>query len=299
MKKALAVFYIVIFCALACLLSGCTTDDTKRISFSAEKAFKLNHPSYNSPQGSAAYDKYLFQFSHMMETVGIYDLETGKLVYSRQLEINEKYHCNNAAFGPDKWVDTDEFPLLYVSMENIDIHCAVVFRVVRDGKRFEFTEVQKVIYPDPRVSGVYYPNCLIDNENRIFYVMGYTNNSFEEAKDNYIKILSFPMPDIHEKTATLDVKDATDSFTLDSVTATQGAVVVGGIIYQVYGFNGSASFRIIDPNQKAYAAVVHLPNHGFKSEAESLVYYDGDFYCCDVSGQVFVFSFDREAALTR
>ncbi len=260
-------------------------DDTKRLSFSAEKIFSLTHKTPTSYQGAACYGKYLFQFSDHMGNVGVYDLEKRALLSVIDLKSNPLYHCNNANFGKK---GEEEFPLLYVSMENIDAHCALVFRVERKGEEFSLTKVQTIVYPDPRKAGVYYPNCMVDGENGFLYVMGYTQNSYNKSKNNFIKVTRFPLPVINDPIVELS-GDGLDSFLLPSVTATQGGLVVDGNIYQTYGFDGSSSFRVIDPEKKCFSACVQLPRHRFTSEPESLVFYNGNFYCADVRGRVFLF----------
>ena len=265
-------------------------DDSEELSFSAEKVFSESHKVSRSYQGAAAYGKYFFQFSDHMENVGVYDLEEKKLLGVTPLQMNELYHCNNANFGKAFWSEQDEFPLLYVSMENIDAHCALVFRVRKGNEGFSFTQVQTIVYPDPRMCGTYYPNCVVDGENDCIYVMGYTRNSYNKEKKNFIRIKKFSIPDAKTERVELKEEEALDVFDVESVTATQGAVIKDGHIYQAYGFEGNSFFKILDPRVHAFTATVRLPKHKFKSEPECLVYYNGNFYCADVTGAVYKFS---------
>ena len=73
----------------------------------------------SSVQGAAVYGKYLFQFNNYRERCAIYDLETGKLVQTIELERDKLLHCNNANFSRQYYDGSDPFPLLYISMENI------------------------------------------------------------------------------------------------------------------------------------------------------------------------------------
>ncbi len=289
-KKIVSLILITALVACALLLFTACADDTKRLSFKAEVSFRETHEVERSYQGAAAYGKYFFQFSDHMENVGVYDIEQGALLCVRSWEMNELYHCNNANFGIKKYSEQDEFPLLYVSMENIDAHLALVFRVQRAGNDFSFTKVQTVIYPDPRQSGVYYPNCMIDGQNDRMYVMGYTEYSYMKSKSNRIKVSEFVLPDCSSEIVELRSEDALFSFEIDSVTATQGGLVKNGKIYQVYGFKNDITFRILDPKEKGFTAVVNLPKNKFKREPEGMVEYNGDFYCADVTGAVYKFS---------
>ncbi len=290
-KKIVSLLLILALSACALLFFTACTDDSKKLSFKAEVSFKETHPVERSYQGAAAYGKYFFQFSDHMENVGVYDIDQGSLLCVRSWDMNELYHCNNVNFGVKKYAEEDEFPLLYVSMENIDAHCALVLRVARDGNDFTFTRVQTLVYPDPKESGVYYPNCMIDGENDRVYIMGYTEYSYKKSKSNHIRVTEFALPDYRLATAELKTEEALSSFELDSVTATQGGLVKNGKIYQVYGFKNDITFRILDPKKQCYTAVVKLPKHKFKREPEGLAEYNGDFYCADVSGDVYKFSF--------
>ena len=289
-KKLLSLILTVALSASALLLFTACTDDTKKLSFKAEVSFNETHPVDQSYQGAAAYGKYFFQFSDHMENVGVYDIEQGSLLCVQSWEMNKLYHCNNVNFGVKKYDESDEFPLLYVSMENIDAHCALVMRVSRSGNDFTFTKVQAIVYPDPRESGVYYPNCMIDGDNDRVYIMGYTQYSYKKAKNNYIRVTEFVLPDCRLATAELKTEDALSSFEIDSVTATQGGLIRNGKIYQVYGFKNDITFRILDLSEKRFTSVVNLPKNKFKREPEGLAEYNGDFYCADVSGAVYKFS---------
>ena len=289
-KKIVSLILITALVACALLLFTACADDTKRLSFKAEVSFRETHEVERSYQGAAAYGKYFFQFSDHMENVGVYDIEQGALLCVRTWEMNELYHCNNANFGIKKYSEQDEFPLLYVSMENIDAHLALVFRVQRSENDFSFTKVQTVVYPDPRQSGVYYPNCMIDGQNDRMYVMGYTEYSYKKSRSNRIKVSEFVLPDCSSEIVELRSEDVLSSFEIDSVTATQGGLVKNGKIYQVYGFKNDITFRILDPKEKGFTAVVNLPKNKFKREPEGMVEYNGDFYCADVTGAVYKFS---------
>lgn len=284
-----------ILCAACCLLLafvvlvGCA-DDGERLSFSAEKVFTESHEVSRSYQGAAAYGKYFFQFSDHMENVGVYDLDEKKLIGVTSLQKNELYHCNNAGFGKEFWSEEDEFPLLYVSMENIDAHCALVFRVQKADGAFVFTIVQTIRYPDPRTGGAYYPNSVVDGENGLIYVMGYTENSYEKKKNNRIRVTKFGLPGKDTSDVQLKAEDALDDFEVESVTATQGAIVRKGIIYQVYGFGGKSFLKLLDSDKKEYIATVRLPKYKFRAEPECLVYYNGALFCADVNGVVYRFS---------
>ena len=295
MKKRILALVVCLLFAVS-FLTACTADDSERLNFSAELHMTETHEVTRSYQGAAAYGKYFFQFSDHMENVGVYDLETKSLLSVAKFEMNELYHCNNANFGKYYWQEGDEFPLLYVSMENIDAHCALVLRVERAGNDFTFTKVQTVVYPDPKESSVYYPNCVIDVDNGYMYVMGYKTYSYKKAEGNDIRVWRFALPEANENTETvvLKVEDAQKTFELESITATQGAVATGGKIYQVYGYNNWLYFRVIDPEQGAFTANVRLIKHKFRNEPESLTYYNGAFYCGDVKGNIFRFTLDQE-----
>ena len=164
--SALCLFAIA-FVSVGCDARG---KETTIDGFVCEKLFSEN--TTVSAQGGAIYGDYLFQFTDTMSDISVYDMKTGDKVFSTALEAVPTYHCNNVNFGVTKMFDGDLFPLLYVSMENINEHKALVYRITKSADRFFFNVVQTITYPEPTAFENYYPNCIIDGENGFLYLTG-------------------------------------------------------------------------------------------------------------------------------
>ncbi|MBO4795761.1 MAG: hypothetical protein J5553_00090 [Verrucomicrobia bacterium] len=229
----------------------------------------------SSIQGAAVYGKYLFQFNNFRERCAIYDLETGKLVQTIELERDKLLHCNNANFSRQYYDGSDPFPLLYISMENILKHNVMVYRLTGKEGEFRMEPVQTITWPKPEDCGCYYPNVILDNENGKIIQMGYTQNNFHVAEGNKLIIRVYPLPLREKGDVTFTPADAEKSFELPCVTATQGAFCRNNRIYQIYGINlqEGLSLRVIDLDREKFVTCVNLPDIGIKGEQEGIGFY--------------------------
>ena len=288
MRRISAGVVCILLLMLCCATGACNAKESTIDGFGSRKLFKEKVNTATSPQGAASWGHYLFQFYDQQERVVVFDVDTGKSSTISTERVGQ-YHCNNVNFGAARYEGSDEFPLLYVSMEHIDQHKALVYRVGRRGEDFTLDVVQTIHYPDPVTAGLYYPNLVLDNDNGYLYLTGYSTNSYEASEDNRLCVARFPLPDPHAGDVTLSVEDMICRIELDSITATQGAVCYDGKIYQVYGFDGYPTLRVIDVDGQCVRDVVYLKEYGFKREPESLTLYDGALLCVDVAGNVYRF----------
>ena len=243
---------------------------------SATKRFHMTHALSNSCQGAAVYGSYLFQAVDKQQGIAVYDLSSNTLLDTVTMTAVNTYHCNNMSFGCEKYATGDEFPLLYVSMENAAEHKAVVFRIIKSGNDFTFTKVQTVTYPANSELSMHYQNCVVDAANGLLYVEGYTENSYTQSATNKICVARFRLPALAEGDVALHAADAEEYFFVDSLTATQGAVVKNGRIVQVFGFANGGVLRVTDPATGKVLRTVSLVSLGITAEPEGLgVYGDG------------------------
>ena len=229
----------------------------------------------SSVQGAAVYGKYLFQFNNFRERCAVYDLEADKLVQTIELERDKLLHCNNANFSRQYYDESDPFPLLYISMENILKHNVMVYRLTGKEGDLRMEPVQTITWPKPEDCGCYYPNVILDNENGKIIQMGYTQNNFHVAEGNKLIIRVYPLPSRENGDVTFTPADAEKTFELPCVTATQGAFCRNNRIYQIYGINlqEGLSLRVIDLDREKFVTCVDLPDIGIKSEQEGIGFY--------------------------
>ena len=227
--------------------------------------------------------------------ISIYDMETKEHIYNITMTPVSTYHCNNINFGSEKYDQNDDFPLLYISMENVDEHKCLVYRIQESSGIFSATLVQTITYPTPSVVSMYYPNCVLDNINKLFYIIGYTQNSYVAANNNYLKICAYNMPSLSEGNVLLDIADALYTFEVRSLTATQGCFVYGGNIIQVYGLpvvDVNMYIGQISTASKRFTTLIDLNEIKLPYEPESIFMYKNNIYVLFVNRQIYKFYID-------
>lgn len=211
----------------------------------------------NNYQGGACYEDYYFLASNYLESILIYDMESKRLYdVINNADENPSYHCNNISFGTSFYSDNDEFPLLYISMENSNVHKTNVYRVVSRGDTYAIDKIQTIYFPDYKTSGCYLPNSYIDQQNDTIYYGGYTERTYEKTATNSLILYSFDLPETPNKNMTKYEKEANSAvfltlnnaktvIKLESQTATQGGFISRGYLYQTYGIT-HPYFRVIN-----------------------------------------------------
>lgn len=249
-----------------------------------------------SPQGAAIFGKYLFQFHDHNPAIAVYDLETKTLAGEISMMTCKTHHCNNVEFSNYYYKAGDEFPLVYVSMENIAEHCAIAYRITRDASgAFSAQQIQKIVFPEPVQMAAYYTNIYIDNDEGCFYVSGYTKNSWNKAEDgNALQMLKFRMPGLKKKSVILSTSDIIERRTYDFRVATQGGTIRNGKLFQVFGVPGygPCSICCYDMATGAKCWEEDLAVAGIVYEPESLDIYDGKVFVVDVNGTVYASDYD-------
>ncbi len=263
-----------------------------------DRLFRIaNYSTWSNYQGGCFYNNYYFLAANNAENLVIYDMNDYQFeAVITNFDLNNSYHCNTMSFGPTFYTEGDRFPLLYVSMENADVHRTNVYRIERTPSSYKATLLQKIIFPSIAECGIYYPNSYIDfkdvvDDNGIedgepcLYYAGYTKNSFYKADDNKLRYFRYELPiapndseeyesEVHLKDKTLEQINNKTYHELPSETATQGAFISNGFLYQPYGFNTNPSMRIIDLRDFEIAYETPLINFGFKEEYENFATYN-------------------------
>lgn len=244
-------------------------------------------------QSAARFGKYLFCVSEFAATVGCYDLEGRHLLCSVATGIAQKswWHCNQCCFT-DKYYDTsDEFPLLYVSMQN-DTNGrgeCVAFRIVptwSDGEisSFTFTQVQTILLPamtDSNCLGN--PNWAYDTYHRCFWIYSRNNrtgaSNHLKAKYSQVSVPEIWNGDTLITQVSLTDQDILQSFDDDySLLYAQGAFIANGKLYIGQGQpgNNTVCLRAVDLYvTRRMESYIDISSNGFEYEPEGLFEYRG------------------------
>lgn len=241
-------------------------------------------------QGCAVYGKYLFVADDYLNGIGAYDLENKVLVNAVSFTPNPNYHCNNVNFGTYKYANTDATPCMYISQEKEDTHLILVFQVTLNNNVFGFNLVQTITMPAPQAGiSPYYPNSMIDADNGILYVMGYSTNSYTESDSNKIIVLKYELPLPTDGDVTLQATDIYAKF--PSITATQGGCIYKGKFYQAFGGASTGSVVIRSSDMQNFCNRLYLADYGVTTEPEAACIYDDSLLVIGINKKVYKFKF--------
>lgn len=187
-----------------------------------------------SIQGSCVYGNTLFVTCNTMSKIVMYDLVLKNKIDEIVLSPVSTYHCNTINFGKQKYSESDAYPLLYVSMENIAEHKLIVLHITDSDGTYNAEVVQTITYPNPTESLQYYPNATVDNENQYIYVIGYIKDSYLEDNSNALRIRVWKLPSLSDGNVTLEIANSLKTFEIPSLNCTQGALVHNGNILQCF-----------------------------------------------------------------
>ena len=257
--------------------------DTLKIT-EIKKLFKVAGLStVDNYQGGAFYHNYYFLCANNLESILIYDMSKYRFIAIIDTDeyTNTSYHCNSIAFGRDFYDKNDKFPLLYISMENADIHATLVFRITRIARNFSLEKIQKIIFEKSDVNNLFLPNSYIDQQNGYLYYAAYTDVTsphYQKSLDNTIKFFKYEIPDFKISEVQLKSEEALETFEVDSETATQGACIVNGYLYQTFAFTDEPIIRIV--NLKSHQIVYEdkLGPYGYYDEYENIAFYNNRFF---------------------
>ena len=274
------------------------TYEGEKISFGRQNylnvslLFTITPGSRGATQGCACYGGYLFAANDYMSQISIYDLSTNQLVNVITFEENTQLHCNTIAFGRWKYNDADFSPCLYISQENANHRKCMVFQVTYNGSAFSLTKVQEIHYPTLNGSGLYYPNCMIDAQNGVMYIMSYSTNSFQQDDATKLIILKYNLPLPSAGDVTLLESGLLDKKEVPSEYATQGGFINYGKLYQVFGAPPQ-TYLIVRQVGGDWTLCNRIPlsTIGIAYEPEATCFNDDNLFIIDVANQVFKLTF--------
>lgn len=261
---------------------------------SNEKLYTLYAKNGMSAQSAACYGDYLVLVKKFVSKIGLYNLNTKKLLCTNQLQPwtelqggADIFHANNSSFGLQKFKESDPFPLLYVShrVNNDKRGVLQVFRVLplkSNGDKTDFDSlsvslVQTIYYPmmtDENALGS--PWTVIDKENNCMYT--YSRNNRGKAKNKGIcRISKFVIPPVDKnREIYLSDDDILDSYEVGfKAPLSQGACIHKGKMYIAQGEpNNYIWLRVIDLKKKELIESINLKKAGFPAEPEGCYIFD-------------------------
>ena len=275
----------------------------------------MNVASITALQDGAVYGDYFFAFSGA-GVCKVYTTDNFKQVSQFTLEKVKlfKPHSNAVCFGSTKYHPDDEFPLLYTNIYNnygIDdkdmIGVCGVYRIVRDGDKFDSTLVQVIkigftedteLWASKNGDVRPYGNFVVDTDRNKLIAF-----TMRDA-DSSTRFFEFDIPTLDEgtkdselkvKKVTLTKDDITDSFKVPYFKYLQGCTYYDGRVYSLEGFTNSAknpaSMKIVDLNKKKMVTEIKLDDMGLTIEPEAAFVIDGELYYAEVSGNIYKFTF--------
>lgn len=205
----------------------------------------------SSRQGCACYGNTLLVFHDTNDIVEVYDIKTLTLKSVVNMTgiglSNNEYHCNNANFGYQKYDSNDSFPLLYVSMEHLNQHRILVYRITGEIENLNFDLVQTIVLPEPSQISLYYPNCYVDAEKETIWISGYSTNSYQSSENNRLKYIKYGLPNVRNgNVIELKAEEIRQIDDFCSITATQGGCIYDGKLFQVFGIYAPRHFVVFN-----------------------------------------------------
>lgn len=244
-------------------------------------------------EGAALYGDYLFHAT-AKNAIHIYDIRQKK--YLTMLNMGSMGHADTMSFGIQRVEETDEFPVLYVSGSQSntpgnggDIY---VYRIVRSidesgSEKWQGALIQHITTPDVAVIGSF-PDVVIDQDNRIMWVMGWLTAyeyNHEDGSGCSNCFSKYNIPDIRDGTLdakgvyqlTLKEEERLSYFMIYDIHAiTQGLCYFNGKIICPYG-NSFKGIDVIDVTKERL--VYHVNLRGSRiGEPEAAVIYNNELY---------------------
>ena len=141
--------------------------------------------------------------------------------------FSETNHANVAAFGVEKYCDSDPLPLVYVSQAyrkvvNGEKDVCYVERISLDGSA---ETVQRIVLDDSHLYG-YALQWTIDQQRR--HLIGFGNTRSNTAEDNRYRIMVFPLPHLSDgKVVHLTAADAIENYFIQDKDTRYPSKVIG------------------------------------------------------------------------
>ena len=263
-------------------------ESMEEIEYTPERLFKMSSfgvKGYSASQGMDIYnDSVMFQagYSGSSMLIHIFDLDKHTTLGTIKFTSpdNNSSHMNNINCGI-KYLESDTFPLLYLSQTENNRYCYVL-RIANDASSYDI--IQTIRYEGVKYHrGKSNYDWCIDLDNDLIYTYGY----FMGNRLNR-EIVKFPLPELNKAEVIFKDKDAIEHNLIENISIYQGSKIKDGILYAPIGAgNESYPGRLltIDLNQKTILRDGTL-NCG---EPESLGFYKDGVIICGGGGNPFYY----------
>ena len=197
-------------------------------------------------------------------------------------------HANVAAFGVEKFDESDPLPLVYVSQAyktavNGEKDVCYVERISLDGKA---ETVQRIVFEDSKHLYGYALQWTIDRQHR--HLIGFGNTIANTADGNRFRVMVFSSPHLSDgEVVHLTVNDAIENYLIQdfdsrypSKVIGQGACVWNGCLLMPTGFGKEEAPSIVyvlDLKTRKLRNILDL-SKTLKCEMEDIDFYQGDAY---------------------
>ena len=292
-------YYSDIYDRLEILYSGKdnrhTYDGEPIILQSLEYYTMFVNPHQGMIQDACCYQNTMFQF-FLQETYDnpaciVYDLITRKKIQEMDVPHGYHSHNNSAVFGSEKYNESDEFPLLYLStLQRVTGQPTLdVFRITGTRGNYQCELVQTITIE----SSYREPTCFIDKHENMLYVAWITGevDTFEK----------YSLPKLSDgNNIVIPVSSKLDTFAISNRypygttigEPEQGGEIYNGKLYYAMGFKSCAWLIVIDLQKKEIVSSIDFTGIGLDYEPEGAFVWNG--YLCvpfNESGKVVKFSF--------
>ena len=197
-------------------------------------------------------------------------------------------HANVAAFGVEKFSDSDPLPLVYVSQAykkevNGEKDVCYVERISLDGNS---ETVQRIVLDDPKHLYGYALQWTIDHKHR--HLIGFGNTISNNGEGNRFRIMVFSIPHLCDgKVVHLTADDAIENYLIQdtdsrypSKVVGQGACVWNDCLLMPTGFgekDAPSIIYVLDLKTRKLRNILDL-SKTLKNEMEDIDFYQGDAY---------------------
>lgn len=246
-------------------------------------------------QSAATYGDYAVFVTDRHTHFYFYNLKEKKYIFDLPMKAGSGsdyrgqtlYHSNQSTFGPYRYAEDDDFPLLYISQHaREDLrHFIEVFRIqaewddsLNEYSKFSASLVQTIYLPPmTNENALGNTNMAIDTVSRQMYVYSRNNNGGQD-NTGICKISCFDLPDPDEETVYLYDSDIKTSFYIESSAINmQGGCIQDGILYIGRGMYSAGYIYLyaINLELEAEVARVDILAKLHHWEPEGCFFYDG------------------------
>lgn len=208
------------------------------VNYDDYTAQDLYHIDVGNCQGIAIYNNVLFQFrasgTFLVDTVCLFNFANGSDI-TRNMTIKSD-HGDSATFSREFYVNSDEFPLLYVTADSTPAKI-YVNRVTRNSA----TLVKTLIFPQ---SAGYYGAGAFDWDNNICYLLAYKQNNYQtdDGGSNTTVVSKWDLSNLTDNGDGTYTPAFISQYERPFIYVMQGLAYHDGYIWVSSGYGGNTSY---------------------------------------------------------